>query len=344
MAFNIPNETKVGALTAISITLLVLGFNFLKGNNPLKRSQYFYAKFEQLDGLVPSNPVIMNGLVVGTVYKTEPSDNLLSTILVTIRFTEDVKIPSNSVATIKGNLLSTPAVEITKGNAATYLSKGDTILTQESSGFLGAVLEQLGPTQQSLNFALREMDTLLKGANNAFDAKAQYDLKQVLSHLNVATLQLSQMAARLNSTLAAQQNILTSTIGNLQTTSEQVKTGTQNLPAITQNLEKASAQLAAVDLAATMKNLDEALRKVKSTLDTVGSKDGSLGALMHDRRLYDNLSSTLNSMNLLMQDLRLHPKRYVNVSVFGKKDKSTPLMKPMEEDSATQEQFKPQPK
>lgn len=342
MALQISNETKVGALTAISITLLVLGFNFLKGNNPLKRSQYFYAKFEQLDGLVASNPVLMNGLMVGTIYKTEPSDNLLSSIVVSIRLTEDIKIPANSVATIKGNLLSTPAVEITKGDAQVFLKNGDTLATRESSGFMGAILEQLGPTQQSLNFALKEMDTLLKGVNNSFDAQAQYNLQQILAHVNAATLQLSQTSARLNSLLAGQQNALTTTIGNLQATSEQVKAGTQNLPAITANLETTTQKLAAVDLATTVQNLDVALRQVKSTLDTLGSEQGTIGALMHDRRLYDNLSSTVNSVNLLLQDLRLHPKRYVNVSVFGKKDKSTPLMKPMQEDSATQEQFKPQ--
>lgn len=341
MAFKVSNETKVGAFTAIAITLLILGFNFLKGNNPLKKSQYFYAKFEAIEGLVAANPVMMNGLVVGTVYKTEPADEFLTSILVTIRLTEPIVIPTDSKATIKGNLLSTPVIEITKGVATTYLNKGDTIQTLSSSGFLGTVLEQLGPTQTKLNSALGNMDSLLLSANKILDANTQANLRLSMAHLSTITSNLVKTTQELNKLLSSNQNTLKVTLDNLQTTSKQMQTGTENLPAITANMEKVTKELSEAEFGKMVKNLDATISELQTTIQKVNDKDGTVGALLNDRKMYDNLTSAVNSLNLLMQDLRLNPKRYVNVSVFGKKDKSTPLMKPMAEDSITQEQFKP---
>ncbi len=343
MAFKVSNEVKVGALTAIAITLLILGFNFLKGNNPLKGSTHLYAVFEKIEGLAASNPVIMNGLTIGTVYKTTPTDEFLNSILVTIQLNEDIKIPTNSRAIIKGNLLSTAVIEISKGDANVYLSDGDTLQTDESSGFMATVLEQLGPTQKSLNIALTQMDTLLMGANNVLDVNAQTDLRQVIGNLSLITRELAQTSAMLNKMMRQQNNAITTTMANLEATSKQIKEGTENLPAISKNLETTTKNFSELELKATLASLNSTMAQVNTVLNKANSTDGSLGALMNDRKLYDNLASSVNSLNLLMQDLRLNPKRYVNISVFGKKDKGTPLMRPMDEDSITQEQFrKPQ--
>jgi phospholipid/cholesterol/gamma-HCH transport system substrate-binding protein len=340
MAFQVSNETKVGVLTTLSITLLILGFNFLKGNNPMKKSQYLYAKFPAIEGLVEANPVICNGLVIGNVYKTEPADELMSAILVTIRITENVKIPTDSRAVIKGNLLGTPAVEINKGVATTYLNKGDTIFTIPASGFMSEVLDQLGPTQQKLNNALGGLDTLLNNANNVLDAQSQQNLRQTIAQLSLITGNLAKTTASLNTLMAQQNNAITSAIANLEATSKQVKDGTAALPDIMQNMDKFSKNLSESDIKKLMNDLNGTIASLNTTLAKLNQKDNSIGALMNDKKLYDNLASTTNSLNLLLQDLRLHPKRYVNVSVFGKKDKSDPLMKPMAEDSVTQEQKK----
>jgi phospholipid/cholesterol/gamma-HCH transport system substrate-binding protein len=340
MAFQVSNETKVGALTAISITLLILGFNFLKGNNPMKKSQYLYAKFPAVEGLLEANPVICNGLVIGNVYKTEPADELMSSILVTIRITENVKIPTDSRAVIKGNLLGTPAVVINKGMAATYFNKGDTIPTIAASGFMSEVLDQLGPTQQKLNNALGGLDTLLNKANGTLDARTQQNIQQSIAHLSTITANLAQATASLNALMKEQNSAITGAIANLEATSRQVKEGTQPLPAIMQNMEKFSTNLSEADIKKIVNDLNGTIASLNTTLAKLNQKDNSIGALMNDKKLYDNLASTTNSLNLLLQDLRLHPKRYVNVSVFGKKDKSEPLMKPMAEDSLTQEQIK----
>lgn len=167
-------------------------------------------------------------------------------------------------------------------------------------------------------------------------------LRKALANMSVVSANLAQTTASLNELLKQQNNAITSAIGNLEATSQSLKEGTKNLPNITQNLESVSRQLSEVDLKKLVSGLDATVASLQATLDKLNSPSGSMGALMNDRKLYDNLTSTTNSLNLLLQDLRLNPKRYVNVSVFGKKDKSQPLMKPMKEDSITQEQIKNQ--
>ena len=126
---KISNETKVGALTAIAITLLILGFNFLKGKTLFKTGNFLYAKYADTKGIMVSNPVFINGFQVGAVYDIENADQNLSSIILSIKLKDYYNIPVNSVAVVKDNPLGTPSVEITLGNAKTFLHTGDTLLT-----------------------------------------------------------------------------------------------------------------------------------------------------------------------------------------------------------------------
>jgi phospholipid/cholesterol/gamma-HCH transport system substrate-binding protein len=344
MAFKVSNETKVGALTAITITLFILGFNFLKGKSPLKKSTYLYARFNSIEGLVPANPVIMNGLSIGKVYETVPGDAELNNVLVTIRLTEDILIPDNSVASVKSNPLGTPAIEIVKGDSKTFLEKGDTIISASTPGFLGSIFDKLGPTQQILNKALGGLDTLVGKVNSTINPAMQQDLRQTIAHLNAVSANLGKTVEAVNQLIASQTGTLSNTLKNLESFSGGLAESKDKIPAITGNLEKTTKNLSELDLDKTISQLNVAVASLQSTLEKLNNDTGTLGALINDRKMYDNLTATTNSLNLLLQDLRLHPKRYVNVSVFGKKDKSEPLMRPMSEDSITQEQIPNPPK
>ena len=338
MAFKISNETKVGALTAISITLLILGMNFLKGRNPTKKSRYLYAKFQKIDGLVPANPVQMQGLSIGSVYKTEPGDADLDWVLVTIRLDEAVNIPNTSVAAIKSSLLGSNSVEIVKGPGSVHLNPGDTIKTTDGGGFLGGALTKLEPTQRNLDNVLKSVDSLVGNVNNVLDEKGKNDLRASLANLNAVTRNLTVTTASLNSLLNAQNGTVTRTFNNLEAFSRSLAEMREKLPVIASNLETTTNNLSKLELDQTIAKVNAAMDDLQKLMAKANSTDGSLGALINEKKLYNNLTSTVNSMNLLMQDLRLHPKRYVNISVFGKKDKSDPLMRPLAEDSLTQEQ------
>jgi len=338
MAFKLSNETKVGALTAISITLLILGFNFLKGKNITKKSRYLFARFQKIDGLVTANPVVMNGLSIGSVYKAEPGDEDLNWVLVTIRLDEAVNIPVNSIATIKSSLLGSSTLDIIKGDAKTHLQPGDTLKTLDSGGFLGGVLSKLEPTQRNLDNILLSADTLIGHVNDVLDERAKADLRQSLANLSITTKNLTMTTASLNALLDAQTGVVTKTFTNLETFSQSLHGIEERLPVIASNLETTTKNLSELQFDKTLDSINKTMAALNVVLDKVVSPNGSLGSLINDRKLYNNLNSTINSLNLLLQDLRLNPKRYVNISVFGKKDKSEPLMRPLAEDSITQEQ------
>lgn len=344
MAFKISNETKVGALTAIAITLFILGFNFLKGKDVFARNDYIYAKFNSVNGLVPSNPVIMNGFPIGTVYETAPGDENLNTVLVTIQIKEDINIPTNSVATIKSNPLGTPAMEIIKGNATTYVQAGDTINTESPESFFGSIFDKLGPTQAGLNKVLGSADTLMDNISLTLNDEMRRNLQATIAGLNTISANLAVTTAEINTLLRSEQSRLKTSLANIESFSGNMAKAGNSLPGITSRIDTFTYNLSQLELEQTIAKLNAAVNQLSDLVGKLQSTDNSIGALMNDRQLYDNLTSTINSTNLLLQDLRLHPKRYVNISVFGKKDKSKPLMRPMDEDSITQEQFLPNQK
>ncbi len=344
MALKVSNETKVGALTAIAITLFILGFNFLKGKDVFARKDYVFAKFNSVNGLVPSNPVIMNGFPIGTVFATQPGDENLNTVLVTIHLKEQINIPANSVATIKSNPLGTPALEIIKGDATTYIQAGDTLRTDSPASFFGSIFDKLGPTQEGLNRVLGSADTLMDKLSLTLDDNARQNLQATIASLNTISSNLAVTTAEINSMLRAEQSRISNSLKNIETFSGSMANVGQRLPSIANRLDSITYKLSQLELQQTINKLDDAITTLKASMDNLKSKDNTIGALMNDRELYDNITSTINSMNILLQDLRLHPKRYVNVSVFGKKDKSTPLMKPLAEDSITQQQYFPDQK
>jgi phospholipid/cholesterol/gamma-HCH transport system substrate-binding protein len=143
---KISNETKVGVLTIVALTILIVGFNFLKGKNIFSNEKHLYAVFNELGSLKKSNEVKINGLPVGVVYNYTEIDKNLSGIIVTITLKRDVNIPRDSKATIESELLGSTYVNVAKGSSNEYLRDGDTLVTDLASSFLGDVKAQINPT------------------------------------------------------------------------------------------------------------------------------------------------------------------------------------------------------
>jgi phospholipid/cholesterol/gamma-HCH transport system substrate-binding protein len=290
--------------------------------------------------LVPSNPVVIKGLTVGKVYATAPADEAMSSVLVTIRLTEVVNIPANSVAQIKSNPLGTPSIEIVRGDAKTYLQPGDTLLSLSTPGFFGSIFDKLGPTQKAMDKLLTSLDSVAGKINKTINPATQANVQEVIANLAKASAELNTTILSVNALLNEQTGAVSKTAKNLEAVSTTLADNKDKITTITDNLSKTSQKLADLDLQKTLDELAATMQSLQATIAKLNSSDGTMGALLNDRKLYDNLNSTINSLNILLQDVRLNPKRYVNVSVFGKKNKTEPLMKPLAEDSVTQEQKK----
>jgi phospholipid/cholesterol/gamma-HCH transport system substrate-binding protein len=324
---KISNETKVGVLAAIAITLLILGFNFLKGRNLLEKKDTVYAVFKKVESLSTSDAVKVNGLQVGIVSDIDELDEDLTGILVGIHITKNVNIPKNSYATINSNPLGSTVLNIVMGSGEPYLKEGDTLQTNPSSGILEELKGSLNPTMLQVNGTLKSLDSLMEQVGTVFDPKTKNNLQTLVSNLSTASASLNTLLNTQNGALAATLNNASAFTGNLKKKNDSINQ-------IIGNVETLTRKFSQLDLQQTLTKLEAAVDNLNKTLNKVNQGNGTMALLMNDPKLYNNLNSTSNSLNVLLQDLRLHPKRYINVSVFGKKDKSTPLMQPMS-DTAT---------
>jgi len=327
---KISNETKVGALTAIAITLLILGFNFLKGKTLFKTGNFIYAKYTDTKGIMVSNGVFINGFQVGSVYDIENADANLSAIVVAIKLKGNYNIPSNSVASIKENPLGNASITISLGDAPSYVKSGDTILTSSNAGLLGDVMNKLGPVGDQIKATVSSLDSVLKNINTIFDPATKNNLQGVIANINKTTASLVVSSASIQAMLNQQTGAITASMNNVNSFTKNLADNNEKVTRMISNVEKTTENLSKADIDGTVAQLKNSIETLNGLLAKASSTDGSLGKLLNDKTLYDNLSNTVRSANILMDDLRVHPKRYVNISVFGKKDKTGPLMAPLD--------------
>jgi len=323
---KINNETKVGLLSILALALLLLGFNYLKGKDIFNGSTKIHAIFDKLAPLEKSNLVKINGVTIGTVYDIEPTDKDISHVDVTISLSRKINIPDNSVAYISPGLVGSSTLVIEKGTSTGFLSDGDTLTTRQDNGLIGDLSSQVSPTLVKIRSSLDSLNAVFTNINRLFDAGAKQNLQQTIANLNMASNNLNKM-------LDMQHGPLASTLGNVNDITSNFKKNNDSITAILSNTRKFTQRLSQLELEQTMDTLQVAISRMKSAIAKISSPDGTLGALINDRGLYNKIHDVVLSAEILLDDLRAHPKRYVNISVFGKKDKDGALTSPSVKDS-----------
>jgi phospholipid/cholesterol/gamma-HCH transport system substrate-binding protein len=323
---KISNETKVGILTITGLTILILGFNFLKGKNLFKKSKNIYAVFSDLGGLSNSNEVKVNGYVIGTVSHIAKKDANLEGFVATINLTEDVNIPRDSKAIITSPLVGSYYVNIEKGTSTAFLKVGDTLDSKLDVGIIDDVKAQLTPTLTKVRNTLDSLNSVFSSITGVINSEAKNNLQQTLSNLN-------RISSSLYGLLDNTKGPLAKTLNNAQDITEDLKKNTADISATIANAKTASEKLAALELKPTIDSMNVMIGQLKATMARLSSSDGTIGALINDKALYNKLQDVILSAEILMDDLRAHPKRYVNFSVFGRKDKGGALTSPSIKDS-----------
>jgi phospholipid/cholesterol/gamma-HCH transport system substrate-binding protein len=329
---KISNETKIGILAIVAIALLVIGFNFLKGKNLFKKDNNIYAVYTEVQGLSKSNPVVINGLQVGRIAGLDGGKDLRR-IVVTVSLFKDVNIPSNSLAVINPNLLGSPTLEIQLGNSTKYMHDGDTLLTTLSGGAFDEALKIINPVLYEVRNAVKSLDSVLHIITGVFDPTTKNNMKEIVSNLKTTTASFAISSASLEQMMNLQTGLLAKSLENVNTFTTNLNTNNQKLNDILTNAQKASATLAAINVQNTLDTLNIAVNNFKKGSEKINSKDGSLGLLLNDKTLYNNLEATANKLNILIDDIRVHPRRYVNVSIFSKKDKGNYITAPLIDDT-----------
>ncbi|UAY53379.1 MlaD family protein [Ferruginibacter albus] len=322
---KISNETKIGALTCISIVLLILGFNFLKGKSFTGKNEHFYAVFDNIQGLANSNPITINGKQVGTVTATDGGRDMRR-IVVTMTLNQTLDIPDNSVVTIVPSILGTTSMDIKLGNNSALYKNGDTILTKATMGTIDEAFQKIDPVLIEVKKAVGSLDSVLRNVNGLLDDNAKEAIKGTMLNLNKTTANLAISSASLQNMLDPQTGAVGKTMNNLSSVTGTLAKNNDQIEQTLTNVNKTTANLANLDLQKTLTTLNGTIDQLKTQLS---SESGTAGKFLNNASLYNNLNATANKINLLLDDIRVHPKRYVSISVFGKKDKSEPLAVPL---------------
>ncbi len=322
---KITREIKVAVLVILSIVLFYWGFVFLKGRNLFDNSNKLYAVYDNVAGLVVSAPVTINGLNIGKVNTIEmlPDGKMKVELVIS---NEQIQIAKSSIAQIKDSgLIGGREIAIINNFSDTnYVESGDTLKTSDKLGLTAELANQIGPVKDKVEVLLENANKLIENLNATLDASTQQKLKSAIASLEVTMAEFSQTSKSINGILAENKTKLNTTLTNFEKTSS-------NLNSMSSSLEKA-------DLGATVKKLEATLTSVNGMMTNLEQGKGSMGKLLSDDAMYTNLTKTSKELELLLQDLRLNPTRYVNVSVFGKKNK--PYIAPTTEIIIKEEQPK----
>ncbi len=325
---KISNETKVGAIVAISIAVLILGFNFLKGKKLFSKSTSFYGRYKDIEGLQTSNPVQINGLQVGTVANIVPSKDMRE-IMVEFNITKDIMVPKNSIAIIKPNPVGITSVEIKLGDTNVYLKNKDTLITEANAGVFDEIMKKVDPVLYEVKKAVSALDSLVSNVNTVIDPAAKEHISNMLSNMNKVSESLIVTTASLNAMLNQQTGALAKTLENANAITGNLAANNQKINGVISNINTTTEKFSKLDIQKTFNTLDSAVTGFKTMMGKLDNPNGTLGKLVNDPTLYQNLASTGNKLNVLLDDIRINPKRYINISLIGKKQKNEPVMVPL---------------
>lgn len=312
---KISNETKVGALTIIAITLLFIGYSYLRGNDVFSNENVYYTDYNDVDGLSASKPVLVNGYQIGRVSKLTLMDN--GKIRTEFKINSNVDIPSNTVAKIiNADLLGSKAIVFELGTSNTLAKSGDPLLSDVQAN----LLEKVEPLQIKIENLVVKLDSVLSAVNTALNDEFQRDFKSSLHSISVSLNNVEKLTGDVEELVGSERMRLAKIMMNVEAITENLKNNGETINAILANFNEASEELSGQKMKETIETANLALKDVQSITDKINKGEGSIGLLLNDDALYHNLNSSSENLDNLIKDLKENPGRYLKMSIFGKKD------------------------
>lgn len=311
---KISKEVRIGLLVTIALVVFFTGFYFLKGANVFSGEKEYYVFYDNVQGLQPSSQVQVKGMSIGRVSAIELNGD--KKVRVTIAIPKSRAIPRGSLATLTStDLLGTKAIALTLSNNKEIAEENETLPSAIEGGIIDAISVEITPLLQDIRHAVGTLDTVLVGVNGVLDAKAQENLRRSIANLDVTMNNFSQLSSKLN----GESNELASVIRNANSITTNLAKNNDRIANILKNAELTTDQLAKAPIEQTLRNLQAVIDDLQSVSNKMKSKDGSLGLLINDKELYNNVNTSLNTLNGLMSDIEAHPTRYINLTIFGRK-------------------------
>ena len=300
---KLSNEIKTAILVLSGILMFIVGFSYLKSNNIFSSDRTFFAIYDDIEGVSVGTPVTVSGFNVGSIQDISFYQNTMD-ILVKFRVENKVKFSKNSVAQIyETGLIGGKALAILpkKGPLA---QSGDTLRSSIAPGLTELVNDKLSPLQEKIESTFVSADSLLKNINNVLDVNSQNQIKESFSQLSDLAINLKESAENLNSIIKSNEIKINDIVSNVDNFSS--------------NFSSLSNSFSDVEL--LIGNLTKTSNNLNAIIDEISSGNGTFNQLIYDDSMINSLNEATNNLNLLMEDLRLNPKRYIHFSLFGKKN------------------------
>jgi phospholipid/cholesterol/gamma-HCH transport system substrate-binding protein len=292
--------------------MLILGYSFLRGNDVFASSNKFYAVYKSVDGLSLSKPVLVNGFQIGRVSKMKLRQD--GSTVVELKIDHQYRVPSNTLAKlVSTSLLGEKAIVFDYGNSNTFAEDNDTL----KADIQGGLAESLQPIQMKAENLIAKLDSVLGGINKILNPNFQKNIDRSFLSIANSLQTLEGTTKKIDGIVGSQTGHIDAIMANAETVSANLKNSSANITDVTSSFKKVSNDIAASNIKQTLDNANKMMADLQATVSKINNNKGSLGLLLNDDKLYNNLTDVTKSMDSLFVDLKAHPKRYVHFSIFG---------------------------
>jgi len=318
---TVKKELKIGLIALICVALLFWGANFLKGTNLLKEDKSYFAIYSQIDGLSTSNPVNINGFKVGQVeeirFMPDQSGNLIVRFTVTNR---EFTIPSDTKAKIvSSDILGSKSINLVLGKSIIELDENDTLSSDIEATLTESVNQQIAPLKKKTEDLIQTVDSAILVVSSIFNKKARVDLNSSFSNIRSSLEAFERTMNQVEDMVVDERENLNAIFKNVESITRNLANNNDRLNSTLSNMEAITDSLAGANLKQTVNNASEAMSAVAGVMKKINEGEGSMGQLINNDSLYNNLENAALDLDKLLLDMRLNPERYVHFSIFGRK-------------------------
>lgn len=302
------NEFKVGVVALLTILVFIWLYSFLKGKDILSSTAHYYCVYDRINGLAESSPVEVNGHKVGVVQSIKFIDAVSGRLLVCLSVNKEFKLPKNTVSEITtATLIAGMKVQLVYGAGPGFYSNGDTIPGRLAESVISKMENEIVPIRDKMMHLISELDSVAASVNAIMDPQFRKNVRDGVTSLSHTAESIDRAD-------------LKKSLDDIRKFTDMLSENSGRIEGTLTNLQTVSDTLAAADIYGSIKNLKSSLEKTSQLMDNLNSGKGTAGQLMTNDSLYRNLSGTLASLNLLLEDMKANPKRYVHFSIFGRKN------------------------
>lgn len=314
---KISNETRIGIVVIVAVVILFAGLNFLKGRSLFKKDLVYYSYYEKVDGLKVSSPVEYRGYQVGQVSDIRFVGERSNKVLVEFNVTEKIKLPKDTRARIfSQDLMNTKAINLEPGKSISILNERDTLWGDVEKDLKEQVSMQILPLKTKAEKMLASLDSVLVVIQYIFTEETKHNIKNSLSSIRRTLKNVESTSGSLDSIVKSEGGRLDNIFKNIESISGNLRKNNDNISNILANVSSLSDSVIAANVGSSLREINKAVSTINVITEKVSKDEGSLGAILNNRDLYNNLNETSQNLNKLMIEVRENPKRFVQFSLI----------------------------